>query len=88
MPRFDKDYYRKELEDAIWKERQICKCEERLGYIENGDYSAQCDGLCEGCPHYDSDFARCDIYENVRVALEEAAERDRLGLDDDLWEEF
>jgi hypothetical protein len=78
----EKQYLIRKLENAIQDERKLCECEERLGYIEDGDYSAYCDGLCEGCRNYDPDFTRCDIYENVRVALEEDAQYERLGLDD------
>jgi hypothetical protein len=81
----DDEFDRKKcLENAILKEQIDCRCEERIGYVENGDYSAHCDGLCNGCYHYDSDYIKCDIYENVRVTLEEDAQRERLGIDDDL----
>jgi len=76
------EYHRKKLEDAIQIERFECNCEGRLGYIEIGDYSAHCDGLCKGCRNYDPDVVKCDIYENVRVILEEDDEYERLGLDD------
>ena len=85
------EYHRQKLEDelqfAIQLEQVECKCEERLGYVENGDYASQCDGLCEGCRNYDPDAVKCDIYENVRVLLEEA-EYERLGLNDYLKKEF
>lgn len=68
------------LERYIEEERKSCECAKRLGYSEDGDYiSTDC---CEGCRNYDKEYLKCDIYENVRVALEEDAEYDRLGLDD------
>jgi hypothetical protein len=84
----EKQHLMNQLEDAIRIEQLECKCEERLGFIEDGDYPAQCDILCEGCRYYDSDGVKCDIYENVRVVLEEDAEYERLGLNDYLKEEF
>jgi hypothetical protein len=80
------EYHRQKLEDAIQRERVECECKERLGYIDDGNYSAQCDVLCEGCRNYDIDFVKCDIYENVRIVLEEDDQRERFGIDDDLNE--
>ena len=68
------------LDEAIEAERKLCRCEERLGYDEEGNYS--CDGFCAGCRNYDPIDVKCDIRENVRVALcEDAWERDHEYLD-------
>lgn len=68
------------LEDAIQAERELCRCAERLVKDEDGNYV--CSSFCAGCRNYDALDIKCDIRENVRVALCEDDEYRRLGLDD------
>lgn len=68
------------LEEAIQAERELCRCAERMIRDEDGNFvCSEC--FCGGCRNYDPIDVKCDIRENVRVALCEDDESRRLGLD-------
>jgi len=68
------------LQEQITIEKEICQCKRKLIVDENG--FLVCSHLCGTCRNFDRSENKCDIYENVRVALCEDEQYADLGIDD------
>lgn len=68
------------LQEQIAIEKEICRCSEKL--IVDDEGNLVCSHLCGTCRNFDASAIKCDIYENVRCALCEDEEYERLMIDD------
>lgn len=71
------------LDEEIAKERERCKCDEKMIVDEDFFLGGKiCGPGCVGCRHYHPDEMRCDIRDNVARELEEEdAYNDTVGRD-------